>query len=65
MQDDLNNSSRGATILRILSQFAANFRDKIDGNATPTGDGMSDMSELYGGARYLYSISFLLNVTKN
>mmetsp|Transcript_2441 Transcript_2441/g.3374 ORF Transcript_2441/g.3374 Transcript_2441/m.3374 type:complete len:749 (-) Transcript_2441:107-2353(-) len=52
--DDLNNSSRGATILRILSQFAANFRDKIDGNATPNTDNLSDMSELYGGARIAY-----------
>ena len=55
--EDLGNNYKGVTLLRILSQFSSNFKDKVDGKTAAT-ETLSDMpNELYGGAR----ISFIFN----
>lgn len=52
--DELNNSHKGAALLRILSQFASNFRDRVDGKAASTESHSSEVTELFGGARIAY-----------
>lgn len=48
--DDQGASAKGAILLRILSQFASNFANHIEGKGGPNNE-FSDMTELYGGAR--------------
>ena len=52
--DDLNSSHKGAALLRILSQFAQNFRDRVDGKSPSTELMAVDQQELFGGARISY-----------
>jgi dynamin 1-like protein len=50
--DDQTFSMKGATLLKIISQFSNSFHNKIDGKAS--NEIMSEMTELYGGARISY-----------
>jgi dynamin 1-like protein len=50
--DDQSSSEKGAILLRILSSFANNFTNKIDGKGS--NEFYSEMTELYGGARISY-----------
>ena len=43
----------GATLLQLLSKFAANFGNSIEGRGSGP-DGAVEMAELYGGARISY-----------
>eukprot|EP01038_Epipyxis_sp_PR26KG_P014828 gene14828-19921_t len=48
---DNNSNMKGATLLRILSQYSLNFNNNVDGKAASTA---IEMTELYGGARINY-----------
>jgi dynamin 1-like protein len=50
--EDQNNAARGGTLLKLLSQFAANFINNVDGRSS--NELVSEMAELYGGARISY-----------
>lgn len=56
--EDESNSAKGATLLKILSQFADNFCNKVDGKDTSSTT--PDLSELYGGARISYIFNEVL-----
>lgn len=45
----LDGKSRGATLLQLLQQFAADFKNMVDGRASEI-----STEELYGGARIQY-----------
>lgn len=53
--EDQTVNTKGVVLLRILSQFAANFNNKVDGKGS--NEAYSEMTELYGGAR----IAFIFN----
>ncbi len=53
--DDQTPSQKGVTLLRILSQFANNFGNKVDGKGST--EAFNEMTELYGGARINYIFS--------
>lgn len=48
----MSKTDLGATLLTLISHFAANFTDSLDGRHN-SGDGV-EMTELYGGARISY-----------
>jgi dynamin 1-like protein len=50
--EDQSSNAKGVVLLRILSQFAANFNNKVDGKGS--NELFSEMTELYGGARIAY-----------
>lgn len=50
--DDQSNTLKGSILLKILSQFSANFHNKVDGKGS--GELLAEMTELYGGARISY-----------
>lgn len=50
--DAQGNSRLGATLLHLLSKFASNFANCVDGRGST--DGAIEMAELYGGARISY-----------
>lgn len=50
--DDQGTSAKGAALLKIVAQFASNFGNKVDGKGSS--ELMSEMTELYGGARISY-----------
>eukprot|EP01031_Cornospumella_fuschlensis_P029967 gene29967-36193_t len=47
--DDTNAAAKGGILLRILSQFSENFRNKVEGKGSS--ELTMEMKELYGGAR--------------
>ena len=50
--DDKGSSEKGVALLQILSQFAYNFGNKVEGKGS--NEVSSEMTELYGGARVSY-----------
>lgn len=52
--DDQSINAKGVVLLKILSQFATNFANKVDGKGSKDLYSLLDMTELYGGARIAY-----------
>lgn len=50
--DDRSDREKGFVLLKILSQFATNFAEKVDGKSS--NELQAEMTELYGGARIAY-----------
>lgn len=50
--DDQGFHTKGVVLLKILSQFASNFTNKVDGKSS--NELQAEMTELYGGARISY-----------
>eukprot|EP01039_Chlorochromonas_danica_P010603 gene10603-11749_t len=55
--DEQSNTVKGSILLKIISQFCQNIQCKVDGKGSK--ELVSEMSELYGGAR----ISYIFNET--
>ena len=73
-----NSGEMGRLLLRLISAFAQNFRNIVDGHEMASGatvgssdgaygSGYSDSSELYGGARiaYIFNESFVNRAIKH
>jgi len=50
--DDISRATLGGSLLGLLSKFAANFSNAVEGKGSS--DNGIEMNELYGGARISY-----------